>query len=451
MAQTGGGETAAAVVDDHRAEDNLVAAVPVYVGHLVVVVALTVPGTAGTVAVPAPAFGQFMGGGVYVVGHHLVAGVDAAGQEDAGLAAVEIGGAEEVFRGAVAVAVAPGGVEVGLAGLQTAQRILHHLIGLAGEAVEVDEVLIALEDEPLAAAPGGVAVVLGGVADGLGGAVGHVEYSAVGGAHHTLGAAVAVPVVGHDVELVVLEVGHVRTGVNPPQAGAVEFQGFYHVVFAVVAAGQETLVGIAHVDALEQQLELAVAVEVGGAYVVGLETARQPFMGEGNLQVVLCPGGHGMAGSLLLPPHHGAHAVLAAGGAGGVGVVRHAERLAVHLHAVAVEVVGHVIILLAEDAPAAVYTAAGLHGHESAVQGVGGALGRCLRVGHGKRQAGHDEFLKHDVSLVFVVFVVLVVSPLFYCRVILRVVKCPSVWRARSMKMPWRTASGATWRPSVVK
>ena len=51
-------------------------------------------------------------------------------------------------------------------------------------------------------------------------------------------------------------------------------------------------------------------------------------------------------------------------------------------------------------------------------------------------------------NMMYGVFVVVFLS---YGRVILRVVKCPSVWRARSMKMPWRTASGVTWRPSVVK
>ena len=80
-------EALAVVVDDHRAKYYLVAAVHIYVGHAVVVVALPLP-RAITVVVPAPALLQLMGGGVHVVCYHLVAGIDASGQEDARLAAV---------------------------------------------------------------------------------------------------------------------------------------------------------------------------------------------------------------------------------------------------------------------------------------------------------------------------------------------------------------------------
>ena len=71
-------------------------------------IALSVPGTTCRVVVPAPAHGQFVGGGIHVVGYHLVAGIDTACQEDAGLATVQIGRSEEEFAGAVSVTVTPG-------------------------------------------------------------------------------------------------------------------------------------------------------------------------------------------------------------------------------------------------------------------------------------------------------------------------------------------------------
>ena len=43
MSQTGGGESLPVVVDDHGAEDNLVAAVPVHIGDAEIMVALAKP------------------------------------------------------------------------------------------------------------------------------------------------------------------------------------------------------------------------------------------------------------------------------------------------------------------------------------------------------------------------------------------------------------------------
>ena len=159
-----------------------------------------------------------MGGGIHVERDHLVAGVDASCQEDAGLAAVEIGGAEEELHRAVAVAVAPCGVEVALATLEALQGELLHHVGLARLAVHVDQELVAFAEEVVDA----TAIILRGVANGVGSAVGHVDDAAVLQAGHTLGLAVAVPVVGHDVDLILLEIPHVGAAVDPPEQRAVE-------------------------------------------------------------------------------------------------------------------------------------------------------------------------------------------------------------------------------------
>ena len=119
VAQSGGGKALAIIVDDHRAEANLVATIPVNVGNGVVVIALTIIGRRRVITVPRPAGGQLVGLRIHVEGNHLVAGVDATCQEDTGLASIKIGGTEEVLRRTVAIAIAPSSGEVGLVTLQS--------------------------------------------------------------------------------------------------------------------------------------------------------------------------------------------------------------------------------------------------------------------------------------------------------------------------------------------
>ena len=116
VSQSGGGQSLAVVVDGHRTEHNLIPSVPVDVGHDIVVVTLSVP-AAWRIVVPGPAGRELVGGGIHVVGNHLVAGIDTTGEEDAGLLAVQIRGTEEILRRAVAVAIAPGFLEIALVGL----------------------------------------------------------------------------------------------------------------------------------------------------------------------------------------------------------------------------------------------------------------------------------------------------------------------------------------------
>lgn len=62
-----------------------------------------------------------------------------------------------------------------------------------------------------------------------------MDDSAVGGAEHYFRFSVAVPVVGYDVDLVVLEVSHVRTEIDPPFDGAVHLKTFHYCENTVVA------------------------------------------------------------------------------------------------------------------------------------------------------------------------------------------------------------------------
>ena len=216
MSKPGSRQSLAIIVDDHRTETNLVASVPVDIGHGIVMVSVAIPLAARRVAVPAPARGEFMSGGIYVQGYHLVAGVDASGQEDAGLAAIEIGSAEEMLGRAVAVAVAPCGVQVGLSGFESLQRIIHRHVGHAGLTIHIHQVFSTLVHEPVGPTASSATIVLRFVANDIILTVGGMNHRTVGGTHQGLSLAVAIPVVSHDVVLVVLEVAHVGTEIQPP-------------------------------------------------------------------------------------------------------------------------------------------------------------------------------------------------------------------------------------------
>ena len=101
MPETGGVQSFAIVVNHHVAIDDFITAVLVHVGYHIVVVAVAKPigtrcGAMGR-AVPFPACGEFMGGGVHVEGDHLVPHIDATTKEDAGFPAIKIGGSKEIF------------------------------------------------------------------------------------------------------------------------------------------------------------------------------------------------------------------------------------------------------------------------------------------------------------------------------------------------------------------
>ena len=99
VTKTGCGESAAVVVDNHRAEADLIAAVPVDVGNTEVMIAVTVPGIAPTVVVgPLPIERELMGGGIDAEGLHVVLRVAAAAEEDERMTAIEERRTEIVFR-----------------------------------------------------------------------------------------------------------------------------------------------------------------------------------------------------------------------------------------------------------------------------------------------------------------------------------------------------------------
>ena len=299
--QACGGESLAVVINDHTAKDDLIASVPIDIGHAVVVVTVALPRTVG-IAIPLPTHLQFMGGGVHVVGNHLVAGVDASGKEDTRFLAVEVGGAEEMLRRTVTIPVAPGGIEVVLTVFQSLQRVVDALIDFARSAIHINKVFRAVVHEPIGAATSGCAVVDVFLAYGVGGAVGFVDDGAVGSAHNGFGFAVAVPVVGHDVLLIVLEITHIGAAVDPPETGAVLLQHFEDAVFLRVYAanlGAVLRVGLldfAPVVELHKDFQLAITVDISATSIVGDECTLDTFVRQSDFLVATGP----YVGSLAL-------------------------------------------------------------------------------------------------------------------------------------------------------
>ena len=350
VSETSSGESLTVVVDHHRAKHNLVATVHIDIGYCIVVVALTLP-RAVAVVVPAPALRQLVGSGINVVGNHLVAGVDTACQEDAGLAAIEIRCTEEVLRTAVSIAVAPGAVQVALARLQTLQRIGNALIGLTRETVHIDKVFAIGIYKPVDTASCGTSDILRGIAHGVGSSVSHVDHGAVSSTHHHFCPSVLIPVVTDDVLFVVLEVAHVRTAVHPPQTSAVELQTFEDGVFALIAVTRIAGIHLAQVVELHQNLQLAIAVDIGTTGIVRDERALDSLVRQLDFLVAGAPGADGCTLLLLFPTHHSCHGVAAGGGATLVGIVGDVERLIVQLHAVAIDVILGVVVFLSGDSP----------------------------------------------------------------------------------------------------
>ena len=176
-------EATAVVVNHHGAVDYLVAAIAVYIRHAIVMIALSVPWAAGCVAGPSPTLGQLVRRRIDIVGNHLMARIDAASQEDAGVATVEERSAHEVFARAMTIVVAPSRFLRTLAALQPGKRIVLDPIRAARLPVQIDEVLsprvrpfilrISVRAE-------GSTRIDRRVADRISGAVGHVNDHVVG-------------------------------------------------------------------------------------------------------------------------------------------------------------------------------------------------------------------------------------------------------------------------------
>ena len=165
-------------------------------------------------------------------------------------------------------------------------------------------------------------IVLRGVTNHLCSAVCHVDNGAVRCTHHGLSLTVAVPVVGYDVGLVVLEICQVRTALYPPQALAVQLIDLDDAILTLIAPTCQARIDIALVPHLNQYFQLAVTVNIGHAGIVRLVDALQVTMVWSYFQIGLAPGGHLGRCRLLAAAHYGSHLITATCRAASIDIIR---------------------------------------------------------------------------------------------------------------------------------
>ena len=240
-------------------------------------------------------------------------------------------------------------------------------------------------NEPLAAV-GRAKIVLRLVTDLVCLTVGHVNHRTVGGSYHSLCPSVLIPVVGDDVLFVVLEIGHVRSEIDPPEPLAIQFIHLYDKVLTFIAGLLIAGTGPTLIVELDQDFQFPVTVHIGTTGIIGHIGRLQIAVVGRNLQPMLRPHACLLLSfspySCLLSPDYCFHRILTRCRSGGIDIVRHRERLLVHLHAIAIEIIGHVIVFFGQYAPGAEHAAISLNGHESTVQCIRHPLRHSTRNGH---------------------------------------------------------------------
>ena len=263
-------------------------------------IALPIPGRAGLIVGPAPTLCQLVGFGIHIVGHKLVTGVNASSEEDARLATVQVRCTEEMLGRTMAVAVTPGRIEVCLAVLKPLQRIIHRDVWHTCSAVHVDQVFCTIVHKPVRAATCGTTVVFRSIANHVCLTVGRMDRGTVGRTHDGLGLTVEVPVVGHDILFVILEVTHIGSAVHPPQHGTIEFQALKDAVLAVVTIPWEAGVDFALVVIFQENLQFTVAINICATGIIGNKCGGYGFIMLGrNLQIAIGPRGNSRTLRLL--------------------------------------------------------------------------------------------------------------------------------------------------------
>ena len=238
------GKSFAIVVYDHRAVDDFIASVPVHVGDAEVVVSFAEPWAARFIVEPPPTLHQFVGFRIHIVGNHLVARVDAACQKDARMAAVQIRRTEKELVGAVAVTVAPCGVQVRFAILQPFEGELHgRVVQFGCGSLHIYKVFLARHGiRHVCCVQHAVAVVFGRVADYLFCPVRSIDYGAVHGAHQQLRLSVFIPIKSRDVGFHFTCTDHIGADVYLPQPRAVQLVSLEECECAVVFRIEKSVV-----------------------------------------------------------------------------------------------------------------------------------------------------------------------------------------------------------------
>ena len=202
----------------------------------------------------------------------------------------------------------------------------------------------------------------------------------VASTHHYFSTAVLVPVVGHDILLIVLKVTHIGAAVDPPQTGAVQLQTLHDAILLGDDATHgravlgERLGNLALVVELHQDFQLAVAIDIGTTGVIGHQRTLDTLVRQFDFLIACRPRLHLSRRRQLCPTDNSRNGIAVRRGACRIGIVRHTEGCSIQLHTVTVHIVGHIVVLLGKNAPVQVDAAAYLHSHEATIQLVGDTL-----------------------------------------------------------------------------
>ena len=212
-----------------------------------------------------------------------------------------------------------------------------------------------------------------------------MNLGSVAGSQHGFGLAITVPVVGYDILLVILEVGHVGSPVYPPEFLTVQLIDLHDEVLAIVACFLIGSTGPTAVVELQQDFQFSVTIHISTTGIIGYVCRFQGTMIRSYLEILLRPWCHGVTLFLWYASHHGLHLITARSTSAVIGIIGNRQRFSVKFCAVTVDIVSHVIILLTEDTPCAEHATAGLHGHQTAIQLIHRALS-MNRQYHGEHQ-----------------------------------------------------------------
>ena len=304
--------------------------------------------------------------------------IDTASEENARFATIEIRCAKEIFRGTMTVTVTPGSIQVGLTVLKTLQGIIHRDIRHTCGAIHVDQVFGTFVHKPVGTATCGCTVVLRSITDDVSLAISSMNRSTVSGTHDGLRLSVKVPVVGHNVLLIVLKVAHIRTAVHPPEYGAIKLQTLKDGVFAVMSVTRETGVDLTLVVIFQEYLHLTVAIDIRTAGIIGYEDGGNRFIVLGSyLQITIGPRGSSGTLGLFHTMLHGLNRIAAGRIASSIGIVGGCQVLC-YERTITIKVICDIIVFITLDAPADEDTTGGLHRHHTAIQFVNDSL--CISI-----------------------------------------------------------------------
>ena len=165
--------------------------------------------------------------------------------------------------------------------------------------------------KPVGTATCGSTVVFRGIANDVGLSVSSMDRRSICRTHDSLRLTVEVPIVGHDILFIVLEITHIRAAVHPPQHGTIEFQTLKDAVLAIVTITGETGVDFALVIIFQKNLQFTVAIDIRTAGIVGNECGGDGLVVLGrNFQIAIVPRGNSRTLRLLHTALHSLHSIL---------------------------------------------------------------------------------------------------------------------------------------------